>query len=201
MRLFLVRHAPTDETGRTLTGRMPGVALSTSGRSAAHARALEVGRLAVTHLYTSPVERCVETAEILGESWKRAPAQIDGFAEVDYGRWTGRTLNALRKLKAWQRLVETPSRFRFPDGESLRDVQVRSVDAVEDLAGRHRTGHVAVVAHADVIRVILAHYLGMPLDLVHRLDVRPLSVSAIDLDPGGRIRVPIVNAGNAPEEW
>ena len=201
MRLFLVRHAPTDETGRSLTGRTPGVALSSSGRAAAHARALELRRLGVTVVYTSPVERCVETAEILGQCWKRAPVQIDALTEVDFGRWTGRTLNTLRKLKAWQSLMETPSRFRFPDGESLRDVQVRSVDAVEDLAGRHRTGRVAVVAHADVIRAVLAHYLGMSLDLIHRLDVRPLSVSALDLSAGGNIRVPIVNAGNAPEKW
>ncbi len=201
MRLFLVRHAPTDETGHFLTGRMPGVALSSSGRTVAHARALELRGLRVTDLYTSPVERCVETAEILGRSWKRAPLPIDDLAEVDFGRWTGRRLSAVRKLKSWQRLMETPSRFRFPDGESLRDVQMRSVDVVEDLATRHRDGRVAVVAHADVIRAVLAHYLGMSLDLIHRLDVRPLSVSVVNLGAGGGIGVPIVNAGNPPEEW
>jgi probable phosphoglycerate mutase len=199
MRLFLVRHAPTAETGGVLTGRLPGVALSAEGTTAARERAGELGSLRVAALYSSPVQRCAETAEILGTAWKRQPIVVEGLAEADYGRWSGRRLSALRRLRAWGSLMSTPSRFRFPEGETLAEVQSRAVAAVETLASRHRATSVAAVTHADVIRVLLTHYLGMPLDLVHRLTVAPLSVSVVELPAdGGSPRVPVVNSLGDP---
>ncbi len=88
-----------------------------------------------------------------------------------------------------------PSRVRFPGGESLVEVQARAVGACEELGTRHDGHPVAVVTHADVIRLLLAHYLGVPLDLYHRVSVAPASVSVVDLPAKGPPRVPIVNCG------
>jgi broad specificity phosphatase PhoE len=85
-------------------------------------------------------------------------------------------------------------RFRFPQGETLDEVRIRAVGATEGLAGSLPAGAVAiVVSHADVIRVLLAHYLGMSLDLVHRLRVAPASVSVVELPSQGTPLVSVVN--------
>ncbi len=195
MRLFLIRHAPTDETGDILTGRMTGVGLSAAGRASATERAAQLSRLSVDALYSSPILRCRQTARILGATWGMEPVPAPGFTEADFGSWSGQRLEALTRLKAWQRLMDAPSRFRFPDGESFADIHRRVVAATESMAEQHRAGRVAVVTHADVIRVLVGFYAGAPVDMLHRLEARPLSASVIDLPAaGGLPRVPVVNA-------
>jgi probable phosphoglycerate mutase len=201
MRLHLIRHAVTAETGRELSGRLPGIGLSDDGRAMAKALASHLEDLRLVALYTSPIQRCRETAAELAEG-RGLKARVDrAFIEADYGRWSGRTLASLRRLKAWGGLMGAASRFRFPDGETLAEVQSRAVGGVEELAVRHPRGNVGLVSHADVIRVILAHYLGMPLDLVHRLDVLPASVSILDLSGAGPGRVPVINHVADPAGW
>jgi probable phosphoglycerate mutase len=145
--------------------------------------------------------RCKQTAAHLATVWSLEAVIDRGFIEADFGEWSGRSLASLRRLKAWQGLFVAPSRFRFPGGESLGEVQSRSVAAVEALAARHRNKTVAVVSHSDVIRTLVAHYIGAPLDLFQRIDVAPASVSIIDLPAGGFPRVPVVNTVFDPARW
>jgi len=147
-----------------------------------------------TAVVTSPIERCRETADILSTQWNLTPVVEHEFIEADYGTWSGRKLSALYRLKAWGSLMSAASRFRFPDGESLEEVQRRAVAATERLTESHRdNATVVVVSHADVIRSVLAHYLGMPLDLIHRLHVGPASSSIVVLPKGGPPAVPVIN--------
>lgn len=193
MRLLLIRHAVTAETGTKLSGRLPGIPLSGAGVAMAEQLATGMASLKIHGLYTSPILRCRQTAKPLGVVWGLEATTLQGVTEADYGSWSGRNLAALYRLKAWQRLMASASRFRFPDGETLEEAQRRAVAAIEGLAVGHRRETIAVVTHSDVIRVLLAHYLGMPLDLVHRLHVAPASVSIIELGEDGQVAVPTIN--------
>ena len=77
------------------------------------------------------------------------------------------------RLRAW------PSDVRFPGGESLRETQARAVAAIERLRAEHPKQVVAVVSHGDWIRLSVAHFLGVHIDLYRRINVDPASVSAI----------------------
>lgn len=193
-RLVLVRHAPTAETGTRLTGRLPGVPLDERGRRVAEETADRLADVRLAAVYASPIERTWETATILGARHGLEPIPHEGLLEVDYGRWSGRTLKSLTRLKSWQTVQHTPSRMAFPDGETLAGAAARAVAACESLAASHRTQTIALVSHADIIKGILSHYLGQPLDLFQRIAVAPGSISVIDLPPGGPPMVVTVNA-------
>lgn len=193
MRALLIRHGVTGETGKMLTGRLPGVSLSDKGRLDARILAERLATREVAAVYSSPIRRCRETARIVSDPLGLTPLTDRRFIEADYGAWSGRSLKDLRRLKAWGRLMRHASRFRFPEGETLAEVQARAVAAMEDLAHSHGDETVMVVSHADVIRTLLCHYLGSPLDLIHRLHVAPTSVSVVELHSDGAIVVPIVN--------
>lgn len=195
--IHLVRHAPTPETGTRLTGRLPGVGLAEDGRALARGAAelLRTPRLGA--IYTSPIQRCAETAAIVAEPHGRVPEKLTDVQEVDFGTWQGRTLASLRKLKAWNQVVHHPSRMRFPDGESLLEAQQRAVAAIEGVAADHGRDHVAVCSHADIIKAVLSHYLGQPLDLFQRILVSPASVSTIHLPRAGGPMVISVNRRHA----
>jgi probable phosphoglycerate mutase len=112
---------------------------------------------------------------------------------VRYGKWEGKKIKKLAKKRAWHVVQYYPSRMRFPDGESLLEVQFRAVQALEALCLAHGDEAIAVVSHADLIKLILAHYLGVHIDLFQRIVVSPASVSVLHLSDKGFVRVSRVN--------
>ena len=181
-RILLVRHAPTPETGDLLTGRAPGVSLDGKGRRAAQATAEALAGLEIEAVYSSPIERTMETAAVVARPHEITPVVDPGLIEIDFGAWTGRTLESLRRTKDWKAVQTTPSRFRFPDGESFAEAQRRSVESVERIAGAHEGTTVVAVSHSDVIKLIISHYLGQALDLFQRLRISTASVSELRLE-------------------
>jgi probable phosphomutase (TIGR03848 family) len=182
--LLLVRHAVTEHTGTRLYGRMPGVTLSERGRRQADELAERLGSLRLEAIYSSPLERCVETAVPTARARRLRVRKEEGLVETDPGRWTGRTFASLARTRAWRRFHQAPSAARAPGGESLPDVQYRVVRALVRFAERHPSGVVAAFSHADPIRVALAHFAGIHLDQCQRLQISPVSVSAVALSDG-----------------
>lgn len=183
--LVLVRHGVTDATGHRLGGRTQ-TALSDAGRAQARAVGKRVAALPVRAVYASPLARTWQTAELIGEAVGRDPVACEGLLEVDYGRWTDRSLKSVARTKMWPVIQSRPSLASFPDGETIRRAQLRAADAVEELVARHRRALIVAVSHADVIKVLVAFYLSLPLDAFQRLHVTPASVTVLSLSPGGR---------------
>lgn len=200
-RLLLIRHAPTPETGHRLTGRLPGVGLDETGWAIARGLAERLRSVRLRAVYASPIERTWQTAQALAEPHRLEPVRCDGLLEVDYGRWQGRTLASLARLEAWQKVQHSPSSFSFPEGESLAAAQSRGVETCLEIAGAHRKSTVALVTHADIIRLVLSFFLGQPLDLFQRLTVAPASVSVVDIHPGRAPRVLAVNTDGDQRTW
>jgi broad specificity phosphatase PhoE len=201
MRLYLIRHSLTPDTGKRLSSTDTSISLSAEGQALATQLGEHLADVPLTAVYTSPYQRCRETAAAVARGRKLRPKVVDAFVEADYGKWQGRPLKSLYRLKAWQELMMSASRFRFPQGETLHEVQTRAVAAVEQLVARHPDESVAVSSHGDVIKVILAYYLGLPLDLAHRVDPIPASVSIVDVPKQGIPRVPVVNYTVDTARW
>lgn len=178
MRLLLVRHGLTHETGKVLTGWTPGVHLDVRGLAQADALAARLADVKLDAIYTSPLERCRETAAPVARDHGLKARRDRRFGEVGYGAWTGRTLGTLARTRMWPQVVYRPSMAAFPEGEPLVGAQQRIVRAIEDLRTRH-DGNVVVCTHADMIKFAVAHYGGIHLDLYQRIVISPVSVSII----------------------
>jgi probable phosphoglycerate mutase len=105
--------------------------------------------------------------------------------ECDFGDWTGKRLDRLRKLPEWSQVQHAPSAFRFPGGESFTEMAGRAWQTVVDLAATHPGETIVAVSHADPIKAILSGAAGAPLDMFQRLSVAPCSVSALLIGPHG----------------
>jgi probable phosphomutase (TIGR03848 family) len=182
--LLLVRHAVTEHTGARLSGWLPGLHLSEEGRRQAEAVAGRLEPVPVDAVYASPLERCQETAAVVAEAKGLKVQTLDDVGEVRYGDWTGRTLKELSREPLWKVVQASPSAARFPEGESLYEMQARAVLAIERLREAHPGQTVVVCSHADVIKALACHYLGMHLDLFQRVVVSPASVTAFAFGPG-----------------
>jgi len=196
--LVLLRHATTPTTGRRLGGRKPGFHLDEGGRAQAEAAARRLAGLPVRAVYASPMERTRETAAPVAHAHGLRVRIERGINEVDYGTWTDRSLAELRRRAMWRTIQQAPSRVTFPGGESIRGAQQRAVEATERLAAEHRGATIVLVSHADVIKAILAHHLGMGLDHFQRLVVSPASSSTILLPDGAPAVVLAINDTSDP---
>ena len=184
--LLLIRHGETDFVKKQrLAGRLPGARLNAKGRAQADALAKALRSLPLKAVYSSPLERALETAQALASLHGLRVQPRPGLIETDLGSWEGRSVPRLRRSKEWKVLQEAPSRFRFPGGEWVVENQARLVAEVEAISKAHKPKELIVcVGHADPIKLILAHYLGLPLDLFQRLSIDTASVSTLMLDHG-----------------
>ena len=190
--LFLVRHGLTAVTGKTLYGRTPGIPLDDRGRTQAERLAERFSSMRLTAVYSSPLERCMQTMEPLGASQRLQVVPRADLVEMDAGTWTNRSLAQLRRTRLWRDVMERPSQFRFPEGESFAEALARALAEVQAIIAHHPRGRVAVGSHGDVIRMLVAHHAGAPLDLFQRTVVDAASVSVVRVGHG-EPRVLLVN--------
>ena len=199
--MLLVRHCRMPKTGVILPGRAPGLHLADEGRQQADAVARRVARLPrVAAVYTSPLERARETAAVIARACGLVARVESDLNECDIGEWTGLTLKRVRRKPEWQLVRHHPSGFRFPGGESFTEMQARVTAALARLVERHPGETVIAVSHADPIKAVIAHALGLHLDLFQRLAVAPGSITAIAYRPDAPL-VLTVNSLDGDLTW
>jgi probable phosphomutase (TIGR03848 family) len=184
--IVLLRHGLTAMTGPRLAGWTPGISLDERGVAQARKVAERLSALPLAAIVSSPLERCRETAAAVAEGRELSVAVDERIGECKYGDWTGQELKVLAKDPLWKVVQNNPSAVVFPgpEGEALRDTQVRAVTALREWdakiaaeAGPDATW--LACSHGDVIKAVVADALGMHLDLFQRINVDPCSVTVI----------------------
>jgi probable phosphoglycerate mutase len=182
--LFLIRHGDNAYVGKRLAGWTAGVHLNDKGLKQAEALAQRLAPVRFNAIYASPLERTQETARPLSQATGLPIQTRADLGEVRYGAWTGKSLRSLSRTKLWRVVQFNPSNMRFPEGEALRETQLRAIGALEEICREHPKGTVAVFSHGDLIRLCVAHYLGLALDLFQRIQIGTCSVSVVETWPG-----------------
>ena len=184
---FVLRHAAHDNVGGFLAGRMPGVWLGPDGRAQAERLATRMQRETLVAVHASPRERTQETAALVAaaQGIRRVVAEPE-LDEVDFGdTWEGKDFATLNQDAAWRRWNSTRSLARTPAGERMIDVQARALNLVERLCARHPGAAVALVTHSEVIKAIVSHVLGLPIDAWARFEIGPASITTMVIGDWG----------------
>jgi len=173
-------------------GIRPGVGLTERGRSDIAAVAERLAADGIAAIYSSPLQRTRESAEIVAARLGLSVVFRDELVELDFGEWTGKTFDEIRIDPRWPPWNTRRSLSTIPGGETMREVQRRVVEALLEIHQKHPDDAVVVVSHGDVIRAALLFALGMPLDFYNRIEVAQGSVSTVRIDTGG-VRVISIN--------
>lgn len=193
--VLLVRHGHSSANGEgILAGRLPGIHLTARGREQAAQLGEGFAGLPVVRVVSSPLERCLETAEPLAAAVGVEVTIDDDLQECAYGAWTGRPISELAKEPLWATVQDDPESARFPDderyaAESLRAMSDRVVAAArrhdaEVAAAAGESGLWVVVTHGDLLKALLADATGSGLRHFQRYTADPASVSVVRY--GGR---------------
>jgi probable phosphomutase (TIGR03848 family) len=180
-RFFLIRHATTDAVGKHLSGRMKGVHLNEEGRLQAANLAERLQHVTFQAVYSSPLERAIETAEALSKLKNIKTIINENFLELDFGDWTNKTFEELEGEHAFNQFNKLRSCTRIPGGELMLEGQARFIKGIEALYKTHPGQNIAIISHSDMIKSAIAYYAGVHLDLFHRIEISPASVSVVEL--------------------
>lgn len=184
--LLLIRHATNDWVSGHLAGWTPGVHLNQQGQEQARTLAHNLQPIPITALYSSPLERALETAQPIAQTHNLTITTVEGIGEIHYGEWNGANIKELTNHELWPGIQHYPSDTRIPGGETLGEAQIRAITTINHLRANHQHNDIiAIVTHADMIKLATAYYIGMHIDLFQRLTISPASVTAIAFETMG----------------
>jgi broad specificity phosphatase PhoE len=188
--ILLARHGHHEEVGRVLSGRS-NISLDRQGRAEAETLARLLAPRGVTRIVSSPRARTRETAAVAAEALGLPVAVEAALDEVDFGDFTGRAFAALDGDPDWQRWNGERGSARCPGGETMGEAVARAVGFVAGCG----EGVTLCVSHCDVIRGVVAHYLGLPLERIFSLGCDPGSVTTLVLEGDGAMVVALNERG------
>ncbi len=195
-RVFLVRHGATALTAEDRFAGTTDVPLSGDGRRQVASLAERLKEETLDAIYTSPLKRSMETAQILGLPHELEPIPEPGLREIDYGHWEGMHRSEVEsryedEYAIWQ---EDPFTIAPLHGESGVNVLNRALPVVRAIVDRHRHRTVAVVSHKGANRLIISSLLGFEVrGYRDRLDQSPAGLSILDFMSESRARLRLLN--------
>ena len=184
--VFLVRHGQTESN---VTGFYMGWSdedLNEVGYIQARRLASRLAGLPITPVYTSPLQRAYTTAAILAEPHRLEPKALDDLIEIQLGDWQGLHMDEIKRRWAglWHQWRVDPSNLTLPNGESLSEVTERTISTFERIVGANRGKQVVIVSHDVVVKVLVAHVLGVSNRIYRRFDISNASLSVIQVIEG-----------------
>lgn len=184
--LLLIRHGSNDfvKEGR-LAGWLPEVHLNAQGQREADALARRLNHISLSAIYSSPLDRCMETATAVALCQKLPIHVREELGEFRSGDWQGKKIDELKETETWKQLQSSPSGVRLPNGETIDEVQTRMVAMIDAIVKQHPNEVVAVFSHADPLKAAIAHYLKMNLNDFQHIIINPASVTVFFFGENG----------------
>lgn len=198
--LLLIRHGETTwNAEQKLPGQLPGISLNEKGREQTARLAEALSAIPISAIISSPLERARETAEIIGKGRNLTIQLEPGLMDTDVGRWAGQNHEGLSKTDPdWKAYVKDPT--VAPEGvETFPQVQQRALEAVERWRKQEGIGaYPAFVAHADVVKLLIAYYIGLEAARAGVLLIDNASVSLVEIDKENLHPVRVIAIGWSP---
>jgi len=199
--IILIRHGETDwNREQVFRGRID-VALNEVGVTQARAVQESLKDTEIDGIYSSPLSRAFETATIVGENRNVAVRGEEGFIDIDFGAWQG--LSHQKVKEEYKDLYETwlaqPDLVTFPDGESLKEVRIRSMESLEEVIKNNPEKTLALVSHRVVLKVLLCTILGLELSRFWYLRQDTCAINRVEYKDGSYFLTLLNDTGHLRE--
>lgn len=195
-RLYLIRHGATQLTTEDRFSGAANVYLSEEGRAQAERLAHRLADDHIAAVYTSPLDRTMETAEILARPHRLPPTPREALREISHGHWEGMTRRDVEaqypdEYISWE---ADPFTFAPEGGESGISVLARALPVIREIVVTHRDKNIVVVSHKATIRLILSSLLGFDeRGYRDRLDQAPACLNILDFRDAVHARLMLFN--------
>ncbi|HEX7392538.1 MAG TPA: histidine phosphatase family protein [Thermoplasmata archaeon] len=186
MELILVRHGETDWNSAAIFRGHEDVRLNSVGIAQADAVGEALESRVFEAIYSSPLKRSLVTATRIA-----IPHQIDvhvnqGFVDVNYGTWQGLKEATVKQKnpRAYERWTNTPTKMKFPGGDSMKKAWKRVNTSLRELLVLHGLGTVVIVSHRIPLKFMTAYLLGTGFESFPSVKHDPCAISIFSVDDG-----------------
>ena len=161
--VYLVRHGQTAWNKEEIFRGRTDVPLDETGLRQAELVGQYFKGMKIHGIFASSLSRAWQTAEKVAEFHDLKVQPLEGILDMSFGNWEGRPHQEIREIdrKTYRQWVETPHLVRLPGGESLDDVRVRAMAAIEEVIRTHAGKTLILVTHRVVNKVLICGILGL----------------------------------------
>lgn len=203
---FLRHGQARNNVERVLTGRRPGVPLTEYGVQQADWAARSLASMDITTVYSSPVQRTMQTAEIVAGHNSLEVTSDDRLIEIDMGRFTDMKYDDLiaKYGNVFQRFYRDDTEFVEMGVETFSSVRTRVLEMVRYVLKRHHDENTVLVTHMDPIKAMLSTVLEISPDSLHRIIIANGSLNVFPVDGEGNLSLGAINAmepSRLPLQW
>jgi len=177
---LLLRHAHSvaNKAG-ILAGQLEGIGLSKDGIAQVNKLTSSFENLKIDRIISSPMQRCLETVESIARSKRKRISIDERLIEMNYGSWSGKKLSKLSRMKEWKVIQTKPSAFRFPQGESFKELEERIESLLKDLTRKYPKETILIITHGDIVKIAASLTVGSGLDNFQKFAVDPCSLTTL----------------------
>ena len=185
---LLLRHAHSvANNAGILAGQLEGIGLSKDGTAQVKKLTPSFENIKIDRIISSPMQRCLETVEVIARSKKKRIFIDKRLIEMNYGSWSGKKLSKLSRMKDWKVIQTKASAFRFPQGESFKELERRIESLLKDLSRKYPKEIILLITHGDVIKIAASLTVGCGLDNFQKFAVDPCSLTTLSWGPKNRM--------------
>jgi probable phosphomutase (TIGR03848 family) len=177
---LLLRHAHSvaNKAG-ILAGQLEGIGLSKDGIAQVNKLTSSFENLKIDRIISSPMQRCLETVEGIARSKRKRISIDERLIEMNYGSWSGKKLSKLSRMKEWKVIQTKPSAFRFPQGESFKELEERIESLLKDLSRKYPKETILIITHGDIVKIAASLSVGSGLNNFQKFAVDPCSLTTL----------------------
>jgi phosphoserine phosphatase len=185
MNIFIVRHGETEWNTEEIFRGTKDIPLNGVGIDQAERTGDYFIDKRIENIFSSPLSRAHQTAEAISRSTKKAIATVDGFTDINFGEWEGRTVKDVELLypQAMATWREHPQRLRVSGGETLSQVKKRAAKALGSIlpeAGEN----IVIVTHRVLCKILMLHFLKVSNQHFWEIKFDPAGISLVVLRDG-----------------
>ena len=183
-KIILCRHGHVEGISPERFRGRAEIPLTPRGIAEAHALAARIAaEWKPAAVYTSPLKRCVDTGAAIAEACGIKTSPLEALNDIHYGAWQWKTHEEAKRdsPELFWRWFNSPWLMRFPQGDSLQDLMVRTSDVLRFVLDRHTDDVVVLVGHESVNRALLMQVMDQPLSAYWRVTQTPCALNEIEL--------------------
>ena len=180
--IFLRHGQAKNNTERVLAGRTPGVPLTNDGIDQAKTAAEFIEKMNVTKIYSSPIERALQTAEIVGNHNAVDVISDERLIELDMGKFTGMKYDEIfsKHGNVFLKFYSGDLELAHNGVETFAEVKSRVLDIVDHVVGQHKDENVLLVTHMDPIKAVLSSVMDLKPQSLFELIVANASLTVFN---------------------
>jgi probable phosphoglycerate mutase len=184
--IYLVRHGQTAWNREEIFRGRTDVPLDETGLKQAELAGEYLKEVKIDAIYSSPLSRALETAEKIARFHNLKVQPLEGIIDMSFGNWEGHAHQEIKKndSETYRRWREEPHLVRLPGGESLDDVRVRSMAALEEVIRKHPGKALIIVSHRVVNKVLICGILGLDNSHFWQISQDPTAINLIQYRNG-----------------